>query len=162
MDWKYHKAWRETCLLRSLSRFCLSHELCWRLTTRMITIFIIMYPITNTVFSFPNWFQLRSEWKHCLSNHNPVTILQFQFIAIDTMDLDGLSDKAGKIGQKRDRKKQRRERERTGQQKQTGGRRKRRCAHQAPVHYLSMETEQRPGPQMWLSAASLESLVPAE
>lgn len=173
MDWKYHKAWRETCLLHILSRFCLSHELCWRLRARMIAIFIITYPITNTVFSFPNWFQLRAAWKHRLSNCNRVTVLQFQFTATNTMNLDGLSDKAEKIKKKkkRDRKKQRRG---GGVHRivTTNWRKEKRkilckCAQQAPVHYHFMETDawdtgQRPGPQTWISAASLESFVPSE
>lgn len=52
-------------LLNILSRFYPSHELRWRLKIRMIAIFIIMYPITNTVFSPPNLFQLCSESEHC-------------------------------------------------------------------------------------------------
>lgn len=52
------------CLFYILSRFYFSQELCWRLTTRMIAVFIIMYSITNMVFSLPNLFQLCSEWRH--------------------------------------------------------------------------------------------------
>lgn len=44
--------------------FYLSRELCWRLTTRMIAVFIIMYSMTNMVFPLPNLFQLCSEWRH--------------------------------------------------------------------------------------------------
>lgn len=52
------------CLFYILSSFYFSQELCWRLTTRMIAVFIIMYWITNMVFSLPNLFQLCSQWRH--------------------------------------------------------------------------------------------------
>lgn len=61
---KIAKSMIEMCSFHILSRFYFSQELCWRLTTRMIAVFIIMYSITNMVFSLPNLFQLCSEWRH--------------------------------------------------------------------------------------------------
>lgn len=105
------------------SRLYLSHELCWRLTTRIIAIFTITYPITNRVFS--SQFVLALFWKEALllSNCSYATVLQFQFITISRMNLADLSDKATKQTNKQKnhrktgRKKKRRERKQTEQRK---------------------------------------------
>ena len=78
-----------------------------------------------------------------LSNCNHVTILQFQFIAINSTNLDDLSDKAEK---KTGRKKQRRKRGSTEQSKQSRGRRKGRyCLNQHKHRFII--TEWRPMPE---------------
>lgn len=148
-------------LLHILSRLYLSHELCWRPTTRMIAIFIIMYPITNTVFSLPNLFQLCPEWKHyfCqIAATSPFCSFSLQ-LSIAWILLTWVT-KLQKSWQKETK-------EGTGDPKieKTNRRKAKRrvlskSAQQAPVHYSLMETnawdrEQPPGLQMRALPSSL-------
>lgn len=139
------------CLFYILSGFYLCQELCWRLTTRMIAVFIIMYSITNTVLSLPNLFQLCSEWRH-LSNGHHVSTLQFHFRAINSINLADHSDKAAK---KKNRQKETKEGmwdHRIGKTNQ-GKENRQVLSKPAPVHYHFMwagpwDTEQPPGLHM--------------
>lgn len=150
------------CLFYILSRFYFSQELCWRLTTRMIAVFIIMYSITNMVFSLPNLFQLCSQWRHHSCQMAIMSALCSFTLELSTASILLTPVTKQQKKKKTGRKKQRREFETTEQGKQTRARRTGRCCPNLHEHQFITTSWAGPWDRAtpWASEQGVASLSP--